>query len=46
MRFEGGKVVETGAETGAEQLAEMVAMDEGAGYLGECALVPQASPIC
>ena len=21
-------------------------MDEGAGYLGECALVPQASPIC
>ena len=46
LRFEGGKVVETGAEIGAEQLADMVSMDEGASYLGECALVPQASPIC
>ena len=24
----------------------MLTMDEGDGYLGECALVPQASPIC
>ena len=46
LRFEGGKVVETGAEVGAEQLADMVSMDEGAAFLGECALVPQASPIC
>ena len=46
MRFEDGKVMETGAEVGAEQLADMVSMDEGAAYLGECALVPQASPIC
>ena len=46
MRFEGGKAVEVGAEVGEEQLKEMVNMDEGAGYLGECALVPQASPIC
>ena len=46
LRFEGGKAVEVGAEVGEEQLKEMVAMDEGAGYLGECALVPQASPIC
>ena len=46
MRFEGGKAVEVGAEVGEEQLKEMVSMDEGAGYLGECALVPQASPIC
>ena len=46
MRFEGGKAVEVGAEVGEEQLREMVNMDEGAGYLGECALVPQASPIC
>ncbi len=45
MRFEGGKVVETGAEKGAELLQQMVTMDEGAGYLGECALVPQTSPI-
>ena len=45
MRFEGGKVVESGAEKGAELLATLIAMDEGAAYLGECALVPEASPI-
>ena len=46
MRFENGKVVESGAEQGAELLATMLSMDEGAAYLGECALVPQRSPIC
>jgi aminopeptidase len=46
MRFEGGKVVESGAEVGAELLETMLNMDEGARYLGECALVPQKSPIC
>ena len=46
MRFEGGKAVEVGAEKGEEVLKTMVAMDEGAAYLGECALVPQDSPIC
>ena len=45
MRFEGGKVVESGAEVGAELLETMLNMDEGARYLGECALVPQTSPI-
>jgi len=45
MRFEGGKVVECGAEKGEELLKTLVAMDEGAAYLGECALVPEASPI-
>ena len=45
MRFEGGKVVESGAQTGAELLETLLNMDEGARYLGECALVPQASPI-
>ena len=45
MRFEGGKVVESGAETGAELLKTILSMDEGAAYLGECALVPEASPI-
>ena len=35
-----------GAEKGAELLKTMVTMDEGAGYLGECALVPKNSPIC
>jgi len=45
FRFEAGKVVDSGAEKGAELLKTMVSMDEGAPYLGECALVPQASPI-
>ena len=45
MRFENGKVVESGAEKGEELLKTLIAMDEGAAYLGECALVPQASPI-
>ncbi len=46
LRFEGGKAVESGAEKGAELLKTMITMDEGAAYLGECALVPQNSPIC
>ncbi|MBP3683690.1 MAG: aminopeptidase [Oscillospiraceae bacterium] len=45
FRFEGGKVVDCGAESGAELLKTMISMDEGAAYLGECALVPQKSPI-
>ena len=46
MRFEGGKVVEAHAEKGEELLNTLLSMDEGASYLGECALVPQKSPIC
>ena len=46
LRFENGKVVEAKAEVGEDLLKTMVAMDEGAAYLGECALVPQNSPIC
>ena len=46
MRFEGGKVVEAHAEVGEELLLTLLDMDEGARYLGECALVPQQSPIC
>ncbi len=46
FRFEGGKVVEYGAEKGEELLKSMISLDEGAAYLGECALVPQRSPIC
>ncbi len=46
MRFENGKAVEVGAEKGEELLKTMVTMDEGAAFLGECALVPQDSPIC
>ena len=45
IRFEGGKAVDSGAEQGAELLKTMLSMDEGAAYLGECALVPQRSPI-
>ena len=46
LRFEGGKAVEVGAEVGEAQLKDMISMDEGAAYLGECALIPQNSPIC
>ena len=46
MRFQGGKVVEAHAEVGEELLNTLLSMDEGASYLGECALVPQRSPIC
>ena len=45
LRFEGGKAVECGAEKGEELLKTMISMDEGAAYLGECALVPYTSPI-
>ena len=45
VRFEGGKVVEVKAEKGEDLLRQMVGMDEGAAYLGECALVPYDSPI-
>lgn len=45
VRFEKGKAVEVGAKKGEELLKTMIAMDEGAAYLGECALVPQESPI-
>lgn len=45
IRFEGGRAVEVGAEKNVELLRELIAMDEGAAYLGECALVPYSSPI-
>ncbi len=45
VRFENGRVVEVKAEQNEELLKKMVAMDEGASYLGECALVPYESPI-
>ena len=46
FRFENGRIVEAKAEKGEELLSTLVNMDEGAAYLGECALVPQNSPIC
>ena len=45
LRFENGKIVEAKAEKGEALLKEMVSMDEGAGKLGECALIPYTSPI-
>ena len=45
IRFEGGKVVEVHAEKNEDALRTMIAMDEGAAMLGECALVPYDSPI-
>ena len=45
IRFENGKAVEVHAEKNEELLKKMISMDEGAAYLGECALVPVNSPI-
>ena len=45
LRFENGKVVEAHAEKNDDRLQKMITMDEGAAYLGECALVPFDSPI-
>ncbi|MGI6265287.1 MAG: aminopeptidase [Acutalibacteraceae bacterium] len=45
IRFEDGKAVEVKAEKNQPLLEQMIAMDEGAAYLGECALVPVNSPI-
>jgi aminopeptidase len=45
IRFEGGRAVEVKAEKNEELLKQMIAMDEGAAMLGECALVPYDSPI-
>ncbi len=45
LRFENGRAVEVHAEKNEALLREMISMDEGAAYLGECALVPYDSPI-
>lgn len=45
VRFHEGRVVEVHAEKNEELLRQMISMDEGAAYLGECALVPYHSPI-
>ena len=43
--FKGGKVVDFKAEKGADLLKTLLSMDDGASYLGECALIPYDSPI-
>ena len=45
IRFENGRAVEAKAEKNEELLNELINMDEGSAYLGECALVPYDSPI-
>lgn len=45
IRFKDGKATEWNAEVGNDNLTKMLTMDEGASYLGECALVPVDSPI-
>lgn len=45
IRFEGGRAVEAKAEKNEELLIELINMDDGSAYLGECALVPYDSPI-
>lgn len=45
IRFEKGRAVACGAEKNEALLKSIIAMDEGAAYLGECSLVPYDSPI-
>lgn len=45
VEFKGGKVSKVHAEKGEEALRKLVSADKGAAMLGECALVPQRSPI-
>jgi len=44
-RFENGRIVEVTATKGEEAIRKLVATDDGAGRLGEVALVPHSSPI-
>ena len=45
IRFEGGKAVEVYAKKNQDLLEKMIKMDDGASYLGECALIAYDSPI-
>lgn len=45
VRFENGKAVEVHAEKNEALLLQLITQDEGAAYLGECALIPYNSPI-
>ena len=45
FRFEGGRVVDYGAEQGREVLRQIVEADENSCRLGECALVSKNTPI-
>ena len=45
IRFHNGRAVEWEAEKNDQLLSNIINSDDGAGYLGECALVPYNSPI-
>jgi aminopeptidase len=45
IRFHNGRAVEWEAEKNDQLLTNIINSDDGAGYLGECALVPYNSPI-
>jgi aminopeptidase len=45
LEFRDGRVVDLDADRGKEGFAEWLAADDGAGYLGEVALVGQDSPV-
>lgn len=45
IRFHKGKAVEWHAEKNDTLLGQLIGMDEGSAYLGECALVSESSPI-
>jgi aminopeptidase len=45
VRFERGRIVEARATRGEEVLRKLIDTDDGAGRLGEVALVPHSSPI-
>ena len=45
VRFEHGRIVEARATRGQEVLQKLIGTDDGAGRLGEVALVPHSSPI-
>jgi aminopeptidase len=44
-RFEAGRIVEATATAGEDVLNRLISTDDGAGRLGEVALVPHSSPI-
>ncbi len=45
IKFENGKAVDCQARVNGDLLKQLISMDEGSCYLGECALVPYDSPI-
>jgi aminopeptidase len=45
VRFEAGKITSASANSGEDVFQKLIATDDGAGRLGEVALVPHSSPI-